>query len=1104
MTGTASKTVNYAHRQQWLQSDEYREQLGYWQQQLANVAPLLELPTDRPRSSGQTYKRDSLYLELTQDLTQALRAIARQEGVTLHTTLLAAFKTLLYRYTEQSDIVVASPHIEEGGIANTLVLRTEITDELNFRQLLNRVSRVTLAATANAKLPLKDLVARLQLETDPSYNPLFQVMFALHENSNLKASSDYNCSTLDLTFDLRETAAGIRGYIEYNSNLFDPTTIARMADHWQTLLAGIIADIETDIIYLPLLTASEKQILTEPNQPEADYWQKQGIQELFEAQVAKTPNAVAVVFQDRQLTYQQLNCQANQLAHYLQSLGVKGESLVGICIERSLEMIVGLLGILKAGGAYVPLDPAYPQERLAYMVKDANVSVLLSQTKWQTSLPQNTAQVVNLDTDWSQIITHSTINPSVSAVDKNLAYVIYTSGSTGNPKGVMITHQGLSSFTQTAIQEYKITSSDRILQFASINFDAAVEEIFPCLCTGATLVLRTDEMLGLPTFFKTCAELKLTVLDLPTAYWHQLVAELKHKDVSLPESLRLVIIGGEAVLPEPVKSWQDYVNRSGKGDCLELINTYGPTEATVVATLYRISNRVSLQGEVPIGRPLAHLQTYILDQHQQLLPIGIPGELHIGGDGLARGYLNRPDITNDKFIVDPFNPQAGGRLYKTGDLAKYLPNGEIEYLGRIDNQVKIRGFRIELGEIESALTQHSAIDEAAVIVREDGEKTLIAYMVNSSATLKTQEVRSFLQDRLPNYMMPNAFVFLETMPLTPNGKLDRRALPAPDTSRQSDAIVRPTNDVEAKLVQIWSEVLKINPLGIEDNFFELGGHSLLAVKLIGEIERQFNRQLPLTVLVESPTIQQLAITLKASPSDRIFSPIIKLKTGNSQTPLFLVHDADGETILYQNLASYLKPEQTVYGIRPPIQSGSGAPMLPTRISEMAEYYVKEIRKVQPKGAYLIGGLCAGGVLAFEIACQLQAEGEEVPLVAIIDAVSPQGIGDRYISVSQDRKKSFLQAFDLEKGKNIKSLANLVKTAFTKVSNLVRYEVSIKTKKLTNNLRIKLLRYCCDRNLAIPKLCQNIPLRSIYIYAEDEYAQEKPSVYQGQLTLWRAK
>ena len=1108
--------ADYANwQQQWLQGDRYTQQLDYWRSQLATATPSIELPTDRARPSVQTYAGDRLDFQLDADLTQALNSLSRQEGVTLYMTLLTAFKALLYRYTGQSDLVVGTPFANRntadteqliGFLVNTLVLRTQVTGELKVRELLNRVRQVTSGAYANSNLPFEQLIQELQPERDLSYSPFFQVMFALQKQLpstqsaadlswEIGAAGDLGCSMFDLTLDLVETSTGIEGHFEYNSDLFDRDTIVRMASNWQTLLAGIVANPEQTIDRLPLLTSAEKQTLIDWNQTAGS--QYKSIQQLFETQVERSPDAVAVVFQNEQLTFAQLNQRSNQLAHYLQSLGVTTETLIGVCIERSLDAIVGLLAILKAGSAYVPLDPAYPPERLAYMVEDAKISVLLTQTKWKDKLPQNQAQIVDLSLDRSKITAYSTKNPVVSTIDTNLAYVIYTSGSTGKPKGVMITHLGLSSFTQTAIQTYEIVPSDRILQFASINFDAAVEEIFPCLCAGATLVLRTDEMLTLPTFLKTCQELELTILDLPTAYWHQLVAELQHKDVSLPESLRLVIIGGEAVLPEPVKSWQKYVNRSGKGDRLELINTYGPTEATVVATMYRISNHVPLVGEVPIGLPLAHVQAYVLDRDRQLLPIGVPGELHIGGDSLARGYLNRPDLTSDKFIADPFSDRVNGRLYKTGDLAKYLPNGEIEYLGRIDNQVKIRGFRIELGEIESVLVQHPAINEAAVTVREDGHKSLVAYIVGISVELQNS-VRSFLRDRLPNYMMPSSFVFLDAMPLTPNGKINRRALPAPDISRADLVIVPPTNDLEAKLVKIWSEVMDIQPLGIQDNFFELGGHSLLAVKLIGEIERQLDRKLPLTVLVEAPTVRELAVVLQPSPEAE-FSSIVELKAG-TKTPLFLIHDADGETIHYANLANHLKPEQAVYGIRPRINKASGAPMLPTSIAEIVTDYVREIRQVQPQGPYLIGGLCAGGILAFEIACQLQAEGSQVPLVVIIDAISPQGIGNNYISVDRDRQKSFLNALSLEEYSPV-SISNLAKTVFTKVSNLIRYEASTRTKKITDDLKIKLLRACGDRP---PQFCQNIPLRSIYIYAEDKYMQNSTkSLYRGRLTLWRA-
>nr|WP_256381140.1 non-ribosomal peptide synthetase [Myxosarcina sp. GI1] len=1115
--------VDYAHwQQQWLQSEEYTKQLDYWRKQLEGSAPLMELPTDRSRPAVQTYLGDRHYFQLTPELTQALNALSRQEGVTLFMTLLAAFKVLLYRYTGQSDVIVGSPFANRntanteqliGFFVNTLVLRTNLGDDLSFRELLSRILETTSGAYAHANLPFEKLVEELQPERNLSYNPIFQVMFALQKQLPTAQSlsgltweveeKGTGSSMFDLTLDAIETPTGIAGYFEYNSNLFDRDTIARMNAHWQTLLEGIVTNPKAQIAYLPLLTPAEQQTLIDWNQLWVNKTDKsKDVRQLFEAQVERTPDAIAVEFDGRQLTYRQLNQKVNQLAHYLQTLGVGAEVLVGICVERSLEMIIGLLGIFKAGGAYVPLDPNYPQDRLAYMVADSQIAVLLTQAKWQAHLPETQAQIVNLDSDWEQISNYSTENTVINITTDNLAYVIYTSGSTGKPKGVMITHQGLSCFSQSAIRRYRFTSSDRILQFASINFDAAVEQIFPGLCVGATIVLRTDAMLtDLKTFFSICENLALTVLGFTTSYWHQLAAELTAKDISFPESLRLVIIGGEAVMPEPVKRWQKKVIESGKRNRLELVNSYGPTEATVVTTSYTIPADNSLKGEVPIGRPWGHLQTYILDRHLQLVPIGVPGELHVGGDSLARGYLNRSDLTAAKFIPNPFSEEANARMYKTGDLARYLPNGEIEYLGRIDNQVKIRGFRIELGEIEAILTQHPNISEAAIIVSEDSTygKRLIAYLVSRSEKLQTKEVRAFLQERLPKYMVPSGFMFLKSMPLTPNNKLDRRALPAPDISRDDTEIAKPTNDVEQKLVEIWSNTLGIHPIGIQDNFFELGGHSLLAVKLFGEIERQFDRKLPLASLFEAPTIEQLALMLQTPQKTTSFDSVVKLKEGTTP-PLFLVHDADGETILYLNLAQHLKPEQTVYGLRPYSQAGS--PFLHTRLSEIVAHYVREIRKVQPQGPYAIGGLCAGGVLAFEIACQLQAEGEQVPLVAIIDAINLQGIEqDNFSSVNQVRKQNFLKLIDSKQETNkLKFVTNILKVLPRKVFNLVTYEISSKSEQFTDNLRIKLLRYCLDRQLTIPRFCQNIPLRSIYAYAESDY---QPSVYQGQLTLWRA-
>jgi amino acid adenylation domain-containing protein len=583
-----------------------------------------------------------------------------------------------------------------------------------------------------------------------------------------------------------------------------------------------------------------------------------------------------VVFEDQQLTYRELNQRANQLAHYLQTLGVRPEVLVGICVERSLEMVVGLLGILKAGGAYVPLDPHYPQERLSYMLADSGVEVLLTENKWTSQLLEPQVEIICLDSDREKITLYNQKNPTAVNQGENLAYIIYTSGTTGQAKGVMITHQALSRFTQKAIAEYEITARDSILQFASINFDVAVEEIYPCLCTGATLILRTNEMIAnLETFFSACVDLQLTVLNLPTAYWHQLVADMANADVALPGFLRLVIVGGEKLLSASVRYWQQYVDKLGKsdelrptfGDRLQLINAYGPTETTVSATLYRIPIHISTADEVPIGSPLAGVKAYILDANQQPVPIGVPGELYIGGDGLARGYLNRPELTQEKFIPNPFSDQPSERLYKTGDLARYLIDGNIEYLGRIDNQVKIRGFRIELGEVEAVLTQHPAIRETVVIARENIalDKQLVAYVVPHQEPAPTNsDLRRFLKAQLPDYMMPSAFVVLEALPLTPNGKVDRRALPQPELRPELEpTFVAPQTPTEELVASIWEKVLRVSQVGINDNFFELGGHSLLATQLLLQVNDACRVELPLSKLFEAPTVASLSNYIEA-------------------------------------------------------------------------------------------------------------------------------------------------------------------------------------------------------------------------------------------------
>jgi amino acid adenylation domain-containing protein/non-ribosomal peptide synthase protein (TIGR01720 family) len=849
------------------------EQLRYWEQKLSDTPPVLQLPS-RPRLAVQSFQGDIITLELNQDLTTKLKHLSQQSGVTLFMTLLAAFNTLLSRYTHQDDICVgttiANRHSRElesliGYFLNTLVMRTDLSGNPTFRELLQRVQNVAWEAYNHQDLAFDQLVAKLQPTRDLSHTPLFQVMFVLENVPKQEVQlSELTLSFLeiplasanfDLSLSMRETEQGLLTKFEYNTDLFDADTITRMARHFQTLLWEIVTNQEQPISELPLLTEVERhQLLVEWNNTQIEYPQDKSIHQLFEAQVELTPEVVAVVFDEQHLTYRELNQRANQLAHYLQTLGVGKETLVGIYVERSLEMIVGLLGILKAGSAYVPLDPGYPVERLNFMLSDSQVSVLLTQQKLLENLQTSKTNLVCLDKDWQEISQYSQENLVNTVTPQDLAYVIYTSGSTGQPKGVMIQHLSLVSFTEIIKGEYGITNKERILQFASISFDVAAEEIYPCITSGATLVLRTDEMLAsVPAFLQKCQDWNLTILNIPTAYWQQWMAELANTDLAIPDSLRLVIIGGEQAHSEKVAIWQQKI------DSLQLINAYGPTETTVTATIYKIP--VNPSQAVPIGRAIANVKTYVLDQYLQLVPIGVTGELYIGGVNLAKGYLNHSDLTEEKFILNPFDHLKESRLYKTGDLVRYLPDGNIEFIGRIDDQVKIRGFRIEIGEVEAVLSQHPQVQQTAVIVCEDqpSNKRLVAYVVPKQEQVTTNELRRFLKDKLPDFMVPGAFVKLETLPLTPNGKIDRRALPAPDTSSLTPEtnFLPPRNSVELQLTQIWSEVLGVQTVGIRDNFFELGGDSIIAIQIIAKAN-QANLKLTTKQLFQYQTIAELA------------------------------------------------------------------------------------------------------------------------------------------------------------------------------------------------------------------------------------------------------
>jgi amino acid adenylation domain-containing protein len=782
-------------QRQWFQQEEPERQLAYWKQQLASAPSVTELPTDRPRPVVQTYQGATQFLQLSKTLTEALKALSQQEGVTLFMTLLAAFKTLLHRYTQHEDILVGTTvsgrnWVETEGLigffVNTLVMRTYFGGNPSFRELLVRVRQVALEAYAHQDLPFEQILEELKLERYLSHTPLFQVMFQLQnflkttlELPGLTVSSldiEKGIAKFELAMEMMETEQGLIGIMEYNSALFDEVTISRMLSCFQTLLEGIVANPDQRISNLLLLTLVQEQVLlVDWNDTSVDYPQQQCIHELFEAQVEKTPDVVAVVFEDEQLTYSELNARANQLAHYLRSLGVKPEVLVGICVERSLLMVIGLLAILKAGGAYVPLDPSYPQERLAFILENAQTPVLLTQHKQLHKLPKSDIHVVDLDADWRIISQEIEDNTESCVTSLNLAYVIYTSGSTGKPKGTMIPHQGLVNYLSWCKKSYPVMDGCGTPVHSSISFDATITSLFSPLLGGKKIVLlpTENEIEALKTVL--CSKSDFSLIKITPAHLEILNQLLPSEDIA--DQTRALIIGGEALYGKNLSKWRTYAPNT------KIINEYGPTETVVGCCVYEVSTKTSLSGVILIGSPIANTQLYILNKHLQPVPVGVPGELHIGGEGLARGYFHRPDLTAEKFIPNPFSKNAAARLYKTGDLARYLPTGEIEYIGRIDHQVKIRGFRIELGEIEAVLNQHPDIQQTVVFNREDrpDNKRLVAYIVPRLSKIPSfSNLRDFLKEKLPQYMVPSAFVVLEALPLTANGKIDHQQLPQPD------------------------------------------------------------------------------------------------------------------------------------------------------------------------------------------------------------------------------------------------------------------------------------------------------------------------------------
>jgi amino acid adenylation domain-containing protein len=921
----------------------------------------------------------------------------------------------------------------------------------------------------------------------------------------LKSRFEYQAQNLPISFKIVDdhcdldgclgselTFAIIKGdrqsYWFYDTTVLDSECIAKMQSQFLTFIEDLITNSDQPLAKLNLLSPPEKQqILVTWNNSQADYKYDFCLHQLFEERVVQTPEAVAIRCGNLEITYQELNSRADHLAAYLQELGVEPETLVGIFTEYSIETIVGLLGILKAGGAYVPLDPKYPPERLAHMIEDAKVSVLLTQQKLIAKLPPHQAEVVCLDIDQNKkknFTTTKLVKPS------NLAYVIYTSGSTGKPKGVAIAHYSVVNTIIDINQRFKINQEDRVLCLSSLSFDLSVYDIFGLLGAGGTLVIPpTANEIDPAGWFRAIAQEKVTIWNSAPAVMEVFVNYLLDRDEKFPDSLNLVLLSGDRIsvnLPVQLKTWNEK---------LQVISLGGATEASIWSIIYPLKHCNSEWTSIPYGRPLSNQSFYILDAERQPVPISIPGELYIGGIGVARGYLNRPELSAERFIDNPFgDAQAssrlpmGDRLYKTGDLGRYLSDGNIEFLGRLDDQVKIRGFRVELGEIETLLLQHPDVREVAVIAREDipGNKRLVAYLIPATTVAPSRfGLRTYLKDQLPDYSIPSVFVVLDTLPLTPNGKLDRRALPAPELSRsearQETSFVPPRNDLELHLVNIWQKLLGVAQIGITDNFFELGGNSLLAVRLFSQIERQFGKNLPLATLFHAPSITELVEIIKQKECSPSWSSLVAIQTGGSKPPLFCIHALGGNVLSYRYLASCLGTEQPVYGLQ--VRGLDGENILYTRIEDMAAHYLQEIISLQPEEPYFLSGHSFGGLVAFEIAQQLYRQDRQVAFLGLFDCLISQYISKSDFATWVKAHLTNLSALGLKA-----KLDYIWMVVQFKIERKIPSAIALSTNKLANLFR------------SPPEILKS------QIKAANEIAFNNyiPTVYPGKVTLFLPK
>lgn len=975
---------------------------------------------------GSSLHRDATFPErefhLSATATEALQSFTEEQALTLTTLVQGAWALLLSRYSDGEDVlfgatracrrsIVEGVESMVGLLINTLPLRVRVPDRIPALEWLKGLHAQWRSMRDHEQTPLFKIKEWSDI---PGSDALFESI-VVFDDSSLHARmqslggnwDNRRISILEQTnYPLTLAAYGgseLRIGIQYDALRFKDETIDRMLEHLQVILESIVEKPGSPLGEIPILTERERHTLVvDWNDTEREYPRDASVHQLFEDQAKRTPRACAAACKGHLLTYEELNGTANRLARHLRGLGVGPGSLVGIFLERSLEMTICMLGILKAGGAYLPLDQAYPSARLKVMLDDSATAVVLTRRPLKTALPACAARIVCLDDDRAAIASENSDNPGPLANASDTAYAIFTSGSTGKPKCVLVPHRALVNHSVCMGRRFGLTPTDRVLQFASISFDVAAEEIFPAWLTGAAVVIRPNrDAISFREFQRTIDQEELTVLNLPAAYWHGWVEEMSRTSVPPPSGIRLVIVGSEAVSPVRLEMWRKIVPAH-----VRWINAYGPTETTITATTFEPSDH--LVGDdwrtVPIGRPIDNTKTYVLDSRGRLAPIGVPGELYIGGDGLAKGYLNRPELTSAGFVPNPFSRDPYELLYRTGDRVRFHANGNLEFLGRTDHQVKIRGYRVELGEIEAALGRHAGTREAVVLAREDesGARRLFAYIVCDPAQPPTAGVlRDHLKTMLPDYMIPVGFIILDSMPRTTTGKVDRRALAAADKPKpgSEEAYVAPRTPVEMKLAGIWSDILGIERIGVDDNFFHLGGHSLLATQALSHMCDAFDIDLPLLALFEEPTVAGLARRIETtSTSDlhpdgvrsRAWSCLIPIQSQGEKKPFFIVAGAHADEDVFlrflSNLIPYLGTDQPVYGFKARGLDGKEKPH--TSVERMAADYIMEMRAFFPEGPYLLSGECVGGNVAYEMAQQLRAAGSRVALLLLMDTDRP--------------------------------------------------------------------------------------------------------------------